>query len=82
MAELGQIKILAEREVKMVELDLDIDDKSVDIIADAGLEIIKSDRNELFGYAFRKALEAWANGNKKCSLQIKPGRKKRGNKSH
>ena len=82
MAKLGQIKILAERKVQMVELDLDVDDKSIDIIADAGLEMIKNDRNELFSYAFRKALEAWVKGNKECSLQIRPGRRKRGNKSH
>ena len=74
MAKLGQIKILAERKVQMVELDLDVDDKSIDIIADAGLEMIKNDRNELFSYAFRKALEAFARGDKECTLQIKKKR--------
>ena len=74
MSEIGEIKIKSERRVQMVELDLDVDDKSVDIIADAGLEMIKNDRNELFSYAFRKALEAFAKGDKECTLQI---RKKR-----
>ena len=36
MAKLGQIKILAERNVKMVELDIDVDDKTVDKIAKIG----------------------------------------------
>ena len=74
MSEIGEIKIKSERKVQMVELDLDVDEKSIDIIADAGLEMIKNDRNELFSYAFRKALEAFAKGDKECTLKLKKKR--------
>jgi len=82
MAKLGHIKILAERKVTMVELDLDMDDQAIDALASSGFNMIKYERGELAAYAFRKALEAWAKGDKKCDLQIKPGLKKRGRKSH
>jgi hypothetical protein len=82
MAKLGQIKIKGERKVQMVELDLDIDDQTIDTLAYHGFNMIKYEREELACYAFRKALEAWVKGNKECGLQIKPGRRKRGNKSH
>ena len=74
MAELGHIKILAEREVRMVELELDIDDKVSEMLARAGLNLIRDDKKELAAYAFRKALEAFAKGDKKCTLQIKKSR--------
>ena len=82
MDELGQIKIKGERKVQMVELDLDMDEKTIDRLAYHGFNMIKYERDELACYAFRKALEAWAKGDKKCELQIKGRRKKRGSKSH
>ena len=74
MDKLGQIKILGERKVTMVELDLDMDKKTVDILSRAGLNIIKHEKKELASYAFKKALEAAVKGDKKCTLQIKPSR--------
>ena len=72
MKQMGNIKIKSERKVRMVELDLDMDDRTMDSMARAGLIMIRRDRGELAAYAFRKALEAL----------VKPNRKKRGNKSH
>ena len=74
MSEIGEIKIKSERMVQMVELDLDVDEKSIDIIAASGFDMIKYDRDALFSYAFRKALEAFAKGDKECTLQIKKKR--------
>jgi len=74
MAELGHIKILAERDVKMVEIDFDMDEKTIDMLAHAGLNLIKYDRQELASFAFRKALEAFAKGDKECTLQIRKSR--------
>ena len=71
MDELGQIKILAERRVQMVELDLDMDEKTIDRLAHAGFNLIKYEREDLAVYAFKKALEAAVKGDKKCTLQIK-----------
>jgi hypothetical protein len=71
MAKLGQIKIIKERKVQMVELDLDMDEQVIDKLAHAGFKLIKYDRQELASFAFRKALEAYANGDKECTLQIK-----------
>jgi hypothetical protein len=74
MAELGQIKIIAERKVKMVEIDFDMDEQTIDALAHAGFNLIKYDRQELASFAFRKALEAFAKGDKECTLQIKKSR--------
>jgi hypothetical protein len=57
MAKLGQIKILAERNVRMVELDIDVDNKTVDKIAKIGLQMIKKDKQALFNYAFVEAIK-------------------------
>lgn len=57
MAKLGQIKILAERNVKMVELDIDVDNKTLDKIAKIGLQMIKKDKQALFNYAFGEAIK-------------------------
>jgi len=54
---LGTIKILAERQVPYVELDLDIDENTLNKIAKAGLIEIKRDKTALFNYALTKALE-------------------------
>ena len=71
MDKLGHIKILSERRVKMVELNLDMDEQTIDRMAHAGFNLIKYDRDELVSYAFKKALEAAVKGDKKCTLQIK-----------
>jgi hypothetical protein len=57
MAKLGQIKILAERKVKMVELDIDVDNKTLNKIAKIGLRMIKKDKQALFNYAFVEAIK-------------------------
>ena len=71
MAELGHIKIKGERKVQMVELDLDMDEKTIDRLAHAGFNLIKYEKEDLAVYAFRKALEAMVKGDKECTLQIK-----------
>ena len=62
MAKMGQIKILAERKVQMVEMDIDVDSKTVDRIAGIGLKLIRKDKAALFNYAFCKAIENMAKG--------------------
>ena len=57
MAKMGQIKILAERNVKMVELDIGVDSKTMDTIAKIGLRMIKKDKQALFNYAFVEAFK-------------------------
>ena len=56
---LGTIKVLAEREVPYVELDLDVDNDTFNKIAKAGLIEIKRDKRALFNYAILKALEEY-----------------------
>jgi hypothetical protein len=53
---LGSIKILAEREVPYVQLDLDVDKNTFNKIAKAGLIEIRRDKQALFEYALTKAL--------------------------
>lgn len=57
LGKLGQLKILAERKVRMVELDIDVDDRTMDIMAKAGLRLIRNDKKALFNYAFTAALK-------------------------
>ena len=57
MAKLGQIKILAERNVRMVELDIDVDNKTLNKIAKIGLRMIRKDKQALFNYAFVEAIK-------------------------
>jgi len=54
---LGTIKVLAERPLQYVELDLDVDENTFNKIAKAGLIEIKHDKKALFNYAITKALE-------------------------
>ena len=54
---LGTITILAERPVKYVELDVDMDDWTIDNLARAGWEKIQHDKDALVNYAFVKAME-------------------------
>lgn len=56
IGELPVIKILAERKVDYVELDLDVDEETVAMLAEAGLETIRNDKEALVNYAINKAL--------------------------
>jgi len=72
MEGLGQIKILAEREVKMIELDVDVDQKTREIICHAALREITSDGDALFNYGFNQALKRFIqNKGKKCTQKKK-----------
>lgn len=51
------IKIVAERKVDYVELDLDVDDKAAAVLAQAGLETIRNDKEALVSYAISRALK-------------------------
>lgn len=53
---LPSIKIVGERKVDYVELDLDMDDEAVAVLAEAGWEAIQKDRDALVSYAITKAL--------------------------
>lgn len=53
---LPAIKITAERNVDYVELDLDVEDEAMAILAEAGLETIRNDKEALVNYAINKAL--------------------------
>ena len=53
---LPSIRITAERKVDYVELDLDMDDEAVAVLAEAGWEAIQKDRDALVSYAITKAL--------------------------
>ena len=81
MEKLGQIKILAERKVKMVEVDVDVDDKTVDKVAAIGLKLIRKDRSALFNYAFVKALENAAKGNDTWTIKSSSKRSSRRSRS-
>lgn len=53
----GTIKILAEREVPYVEMDIDMDETAAHNLAKAGWIEIQLDRDALINYAFNKALK-------------------------
>ena len=57
IGKLPAIKIVAERRVDYVELDLDVDDKAVAVLAKAGLETIRNDKEALVSYAINRALK-------------------------
>jgi hypothetical protein len=57
IGKLPAIKIVAERKVDYVELDLDVDDEAVAVLAKAGLETIRNDKEALVNYAIVKALQ-------------------------
>jgi hypothetical protein len=66
MEELGQIKFLGEREIKMVEMKFDMDDIASDKLASIGFNRIKYDRKELASYAIKKLLEEYVERKNKC----------------
>jgi hypothetical protein len=57
IGKLPAIKIVAERKVDYVELDLDVDDKAMAVLAQAGLETIRNDKEALVSYAISRALK-------------------------
>lgn len=57
IGKLPAIKILSERRVDYVELDLDVDDEAMAVLAQAGWETIQKDKDALANYAIVKALE-------------------------
>lgn len=68
MGGLGQIKILAERKVEMVELDIEVDDATKDKVCHAALREITSDGDALFNYGFNQALKRFIQTKgKKCT---------------
>jgi len=65
---LGKIQILAERKVEMVELDIDVDDKTRDTVCHAALREITSDGDALFNYGFNQAIKRFIQTKgKKCT---------------
>lgn len=82
MEKLGQIKILSERRFSMVELDVDVDEKTIDRIAAVGLRLIRKDKTALFNYAFVKALENAVKGNDTWTIKSLPKRSSRRLRSH
>ena len=59
------IKILAERKVDYVELDLDVEDEAMAILVEAGLETIRNDKEALVNYAINRALKDLIENEKK-----------------
>ena len=53
---LPAVKIMAERKVDYVELDLDVSDEAMAVLAEAGWEAIQKDKEALVNYAITKAL--------------------------
>ena len=65
---LGKIQILAERKVEMVELDIEVDDKTRDTVCHAALREITSDGDALFNYGFNQAIKRFIQTKgKKCT---------------
>jgi hypothetical protein len=53
---IGKIVVKEIKPVDMVEMVMDTDDETVQLVADMGLELIKDDREELFAYAIKRAI--------------------------
>lgn len=78
MGRLGTIKILAEREVKMVELDIEVDEKTKAEVCHAALREITSDGEALFNYGFNQAIKRMIESKgKKCTHKKKKGSNKK-----
>lgn len=54
MEKLGQITFLGDRKVSMVEMDFDVDDKTLDLIAAHAIHLIENDKPALFRYAMTR----------------------------
>jgi hypothetical protein len=53
---IGQITIQTIRDLNMCEIVMETDDKTFNWVAKLGKELISNDRQELFGYAVKKAI--------------------------
>lgn len=53
---IGKIVVKQVKPADMVEMVMDTDDETADLVADMGLELIKDDREELFAYAIKRAI--------------------------
>jgi len=74
---LGQIKILAEREVRMVELDIEVDDKTKQEVCHAAWCEISNDNDALFNYGFNQAIKRFIQTKGKKCTHKKSSNKKR-----
>lgn len=75
---LGQIKILAEREVRMVEIDVDVDEETKAKVCHAALREITSDGEALFNYGFNQAIKRMIESKGKiCTHKKKKGSSKK-----
>lgn len=55
--EIGLITIQTIRDLDMCEIVMETDDETFEKVASMGKELIKADKQELFGYAVKKAIE-------------------------
>jgi hypothetical protein len=74
---LGKIQIIAERKVEMVELDIEVDDKTRDTVCHAALREITSDGDALFNYGFNQAIKRFIQTKGKKCTPKKSSSKKR-----
>lgn len=54
---IGMITIQAIRELDMCEIVMETDEETFKKVASMGKELIKADKQELFGYAVKRAIE-------------------------
>ena len=54
---IGKITIQTIRDLDMCEIVMETDDETFEKVASMGKELIKADKQELFGYAVRRAIE-------------------------
>lgn len=55
--DLPKISILKTLQVKVTQMELDVDDKIFEKFAKIGLSMVKNDKKALFNYAMNKALD-------------------------
>lgn len=71
--EIGVLRYLGSKDVDMCEVSFETDDRTFEKVAGIGRNLIKNDRQKLFGYAITKAIEeviaeeAKAKKGNKCS---------------
>jgi uncharacterized protein YnzC (UPF0291/DUF896 family) len=54
---IGKITIQTIRDLDMCEIVMETDDETFEKVASMGKELIKADKQELFGYAVKRAIE-------------------------
>jgi hypothetical protein len=54
---LGTITFLGSRDIDMVEVDFQTDEKTFSKVAEIGRKMIKEDKKKLFGYALVRVIE-------------------------